>query len=665
MADQWYYQLFGQEFGPVDFSVVAQKYNGGELGIRDMVRQGANGTWVRASSVASLVQGGPSVAVETADVATDIDSFLLVDEKALSQPQVASDIDSFLIVDEKVTRPPEVATSIDNFILGDDKNSKPPTFPRNRQPVSQAQEVEPDFETPIWYFQTLGQELGPVPLSELVAMVERGDLNPADVIRLGADGQWVAAGEIEGLFANRAQTAPSPANRSAVRQAATPAPRSAAVQTAATPQPAVPQRQPAVVPASAPVAADANWYCYINDQEYGPMSLADLQGAAAQGQVTPNVYVKYSAQGEWVLASQVPNLFPTAAVSAPPPIAQQTVTPASSGSHQVNLADAERNELVQQLLAMVKQGLSAELIGGVQPTAPVVGAGWYCNISGSMIGPMSIESLVQMVLQKRLFPDDMIRMGTTGEWFPAKTVPDLFPDSSPQGKAKKVDLDSAESVMERIDRMYREGQEAQAKADAAKAASPAAPAKQAGPRHNPAADALRNMSANIARGATAGGKAAAKPSGDSLGEQFAQLTAGLKFDGKVLGVLATIAVLAAGYFLVPMILSNAATKSAMTKLVAIHARITENEGGTPDSWAAKSKDLIKEIEEINSTVKSGSSGSAQRDVARMGRALRDMVEALAKPKAADATAGSSDEYVRASKSYQDYFKAACKKMGIE
>lgn len=668
MADQWYYQLFGQEFGPVDFAVVAQKFNGGELGIRDMVRQGANGTWVRASSVASLAQGASSVAVETADVATDIDSFLLVDEKMVPQPPVANDIDSFLIVDEKVPRQPEVATSIDSFVLGDDKKSKPQTSPPNRQPVSPPRNVEPDIDTPIWYFQTLGQELGPVPLSELVAMVKRSDLNPTDWIRLGAEGQWVAAGEIEGLFSDRPRVGSAPATSSAGRPAAASAPRVTSGQSVV-PQPAaVAPPRPAAVPAPAAVATDTNWYCYINDQEYGPMSLADLQGAAAQGQVTPDVYVKYGAQGEWALASQVPSLFPTA-VSAVAPV---KVTPsqartASTASQTINLADEERSELVQQLLTLVKQGLSADLIGGNQPAAPVEGAGWYCNISGSLIGPLSIESLVQMVLQKRLFPDDLIRMGTTGEWFPAKTVPDLFPDSSPQTKAKKSGLDDADSVMERIDRMYREAQEAQAKADAAKAANPAAkvPAKVEGPRANPAADALRHMNANIARGATAASKAAAKPSGESFGEQWAQLTGGLKFDGKVIGVLVAIAVVAAGYFLVPMIMSSAATKSALTKLVAIHARVTEDEGASADAWATKSKDLLKEIEEINKSVTGGANGSAQRDVFRMGRALRDMVEALAKPKAADATAGTLGDYERASKNYQDYFKAACKKMGLK
>lgn len=657
MADQWYYQLFGQEFGPVDFEVVAQKFNGGELGIRDMVRRGRGGTWVRAGSVGSLT-GTSAVAVETADVATDIDSFMLVDEKALPEPQLASDIDSFQIVDEAASKQPEVATSIDAFILVDDKSSKrskPPSA--QRQSAAQSPEVGQDLDAPIWFVETLGQVLGPLPMSELAAMVQRSELDPGDLIRHGTEGRWIAADQVDGLFADSPKASPSPANRGGA-QAASSSSRATAGQSGAVSQP-----RTAPVQAPAPGVVDTNWFCYINDQEYGPMSMADLQNAAAQGQITPNVYVKYGDQGEWVLASQVPDLFATAApVTAPPAVAAHTPNPASAVAAPLGIAEAERGELVQQLLTLLKQGLSNELMGGAQPAAPMAGVGWYCNISGSVIGPVSIESLVQMVLQKRLFPDDLIRMGAVGEWFAAKTVPDLFPSSSPQGKGKKAGMDSAESVMARIDRMYQEAQESQTKAATATAASPAAsePAKAPGPRANPAGDALRSMNANIARGTKTPAKSSS--SGESLGEQFANL--GIKLDAKTLGVVAAIGLVVAGYFVAPMVMGNIATKSALTKLVSLHARITEDEGMDPTAFAAKSKDLIKQIDEINKTMKGGATGTAKRDVAKMGQQLKSMVEAMGKPKTPDAAAGASD-YDRAKKSYDDYFKAARKKMGLK
>ncbi|MCA9097296.1 MAG: DUF4339 domain-containing protein, partial [Planctomycetaceae bacterium] len=56
---------------------------------------------------------------------------------------------------------------------------------------------------------------------------------------------------------------------------------------------------------------------------------------------------------------------------------------------------------------------------------------WYCLVSGHEVGPMSIETLVQMVLQGRVFPGDVIRLGTSGEWFPASSVEGLFPKVTP------------------------------------------------------------------------------------------------------------------------------------------------------------------------------------------------------------------------------------------
>ncbi len=51
-----------------------------------------------------------------------------------------------------------------------------------------------------WYTQVLGQELGPFPFDELVNMVLDGEVGPKDMIRHQSNGQWIAAGDIAGLF---------------------------------------------------------------------------------------------------------------------------------------------------------------------------------------------------------------------------------------------------------------------------------------------------------------------------------------------------------------------------------------------------------------------------------------------------------------------------------
>ncbi len=664
MSDQWYYQLFGGEFGPVKLDEVAQMLTSGELGVDDLVRHGADGSWVVAGAVSELKHAASSVAVNTAEVADDIDSFMLVDEQPSRQPPPKSrqpemdlDIDSFRLVDEqqKVKQPDladeladDLATDLDSFRLVDEQRapkSAPPPRPRPTAPAAREEtpeeiETRVDIDAAIWYFQGLDTELGPVPRSELVAMVRRSELGPKDLIRKGRKGRWLPSELLDGLYAEAAAPAPAPAPP--------------------TPSPAPPIMQAAAPPAFTPAAPVADtgevvWYCYINDQEYGPMSMTDLMSSAAQGSVTPQSYVKYGSRGEWVLASTMPELFPP----PPPPVPAPAAVPATAAtSLPADSAGAERNELVQQLLTLLKQGLSTEMLGGGQAVAPTTGVGWYCNISGSVIGPVSIESLVQMVLQKRLFPDDMIRMGLTGEWFPAKTVPDLFPTTGPQGKSKKPGLDSGESVMERIDRMYREGQEAQAKADAARPRNePVRAAPQGESSRAAAGDVLRNVSANIARGNS--GTFNKPSSRSSSGGSFMDSLSGFELNAKTLGILAAVVVVGAGIYFVPIVMSSFATKAAYTQLMEMQAEVKK---AGPAGLGSKSKEMLKTVTAISAKMKGGGSGSAKRDVSRMARALKEMIESAGKPVPAGSPEGTLSDFDRASLAFTTSQKAAKKRL---
>lgn len=678
MSDQWYYKLFGEEFGPVELTNVAQMLTSGELGSDDKVRRGADGSWVFAGSVPELKRATASVpvnsvAASTPDVADDIDSFMLIDEKAsrkteARQPEMAMDIDSFMLVDEQQkAKPParsndlasdlqndladDLATDLDSFRIVDEQQAAKSAAPRARAaspepPPEPPLESRTDPAAAIWYFQGLDTVLGPVTRSELVEMARRAELGPKDLIRKGPKGRWLPSELLEGLFAEAAAPPPAPFVPEPV------APPPAAAQYSAPSPGYAPPGYAAPAPAQIADTGEVIWYCYINDQEYGPMTMTDLRASAAQGSITPQSYVKYGARGEWVAASTMPEIFP------PPPPAPVAAVPTFAGA---DAAGAERTELVQQLLTLLKQGLSADVLGGMQSAAPMVGAGWYCNISGSVIGPVSIESLVQMVLQKRLFPDDMIRMGTTGEWFPAKTVPDLFPASGPQGRAKKPGMDSGESVMERIDRMYREGQEAQAKLDAAKKNEPVRAAAPVESSRSAAGDVLRNVNANIARGNTP------SKSSSSSSSSFSGGLGGLEMSPKLIGIIAAVAVVGLGLYFLPVLLSSAATKTAFGKLIAVQAQLRDAEEGgmNPQAWASQSSGMLKQVEEVAGTVKSGASGSAKRDVSRMAKALKEMLETVGKPPPQGAPAGAMTDYQRASKAFDDATKAAAKKLGLK
>ncbi len=61
-----------------------------------------------------------------------------------------------------------------------------------------------------WYFQVMGQELGPLSVGELKAKVANGQIQPDTLVRKTAEGKWVFAGKVKGLFAIPEEPPPAP-----------------------------------------------------------------------------------------------------------------------------------------------------------------------------------------------------------------------------------------------------------------------------------------------------------------------------------------------------------------------------------------------------------------------------------------------------------------------
>lgn len=57
-------------------------------------------------------------------------------------------------------------------------------------------------------------------------------------------------------------------------------------------------------------------------------------------------------------------------------------------------------------------------------------ADWYCKIAGKLYGPFDHAKLRQMAAENRLLPNDLLREGADGDWFPAEEIEELFPDAS-------------------------------------------------------------------------------------------------------------------------------------------------------------------------------------------------------------------------------------------
>lgn len=51
-----------------------------------------------------------------------------------------------------------------------------------------------------WFYRVAGQECGPVSTDDLIALVQRRKLFADEMVKLGKDGNWIFAGNIEGLF---------------------------------------------------------------------------------------------------------------------------------------------------------------------------------------------------------------------------------------------------------------------------------------------------------------------------------------------------------------------------------------------------------------------------------------------------------------------------------
>lgn len=61
-----------------------------------------------------------------------------------------------------------------------------------------------------WYFQVMGQELGPLSVGELKAKVTSGQIQPDTLVRKTAEGKWIFAGKVKGLFAVPEEPPPEP-----------------------------------------------------------------------------------------------------------------------------------------------------------------------------------------------------------------------------------------------------------------------------------------------------------------------------------------------------------------------------------------------------------------------------------------------------------------------
>jgi|GEM_PF-2828003 len=487
-----------------------------------------------------------------------------------------------------------------------------------------------------WYFRTIGQEFGPLTFEELAHRAQQGEVGPDDDVRQGPRGNWFAASEVVGLFGSTDDDFVVSTATSERRE---------------------------VSGHSGQNGSDDDpraWYFSSLGTEFGPLTFSELYSMAQEEDLSPDDEIRFGEDGHWIPAGSLEGLFanqtesqpaetappppvaaapaqPAAAAAAPPsppPVpspAAPVAPPAAASAAPAPTGDEAR--LLEQLLQLLKQDLAREggNLGFVAPSASAIPENqqWYCRIGEQEMGPLTIDTLVQMVLQGRVFPDDMLRLGTTGDWFPAGAVEELFPAgrtnvANPHA-TKKPQLPEAEGILERLDRMYAE--QAAMEAEQAKSA-PAGPAAQAAatsasvaPPKSAANDIIRNMNANILRAGSVK-KQQEKENRESLIEQLKNNPQGTAVAGVlIVGVLL--------YWIIPSFLLGMRAKAAYRELSAIHQELdaARAANSNPTALASAGQKLKERALAVRKSLAGSPRGTPARDLERTAGYLMEMTDA--------------------------------------
>lgn len=330
MTDQWYYRVFGEDFGPVPFEKLREMAAKGTVGADDEVRRDNSNHWVAARSVEGLglgsIGGGTAVATATVSDTTS--------EGSSSQ----SGLDE-------------------------------------------------------WYCLLHGNELGPLSFDELLKYAEHDNLSADDQVKLGANGKWRRVGSIGRLVAVLPyrpveSKTPAPANRT--NKSKTPASEQRVIEGSgkAAPSPmssaeAAPQvdmqaaYQAAYEQAKAQIASsmmaqaeaafkaseeaakseiawafapnvDPQWWGFMGGAEFGPVGFQQVFALAKNGQLKPSDFIRNGPTGQFFASSNAPGLYKAvamvikaaetlelakvqaqaaASLAAPPPVAPSLVAP--------------------------------------------------------------------------------------------------------------------------------------------------------------------------------------------------------------------------------------------------------------------------------------------------------------------------------------------------
>ena len=141
-----------------------------------------------------------------------------------------------------------------------------------------------------WYCQLMGTELGPFTSKQFLEMARSHRIMPDDSVKKGADGMWVAAHRVKGLFDD--------ASASSIIMASLPPEVKQALES----------KQETTTETAAREPRPINWY-YISDQnKVGPLSFNEPVARGRKGLIKPESRVWSSRSPKWCEAKDVEGL---------------------------------------------------------------------------------------------------------------------------------------------------------------------------------------------------------------------------------------------------------------------------------------------------------------------------------------------------------------------
>jgi hypothetical protein len=145
-----------------------------------------------------------------------------------------------------------------------------------------------------WYCRVMGTEMGPLSSKQLLEMARHHQLTPNDQVRKEADGRWVEASHVRGLFED-----PS---ASTIVMSKLPPEVLAALEASHGSHP----KLPAATPATKTPAV--TWHYLSDEGKVGPLSFEQLVVHGREGRLKPKTRVWSSTSPKWCAAGEVEGL---------------------------------------------------------------------------------------------------------------------------------------------------------------------------------------------------------------------------------------------------------------------------------------------------------------------------------------------------------------------